>query len=258
MPDQLPGIPAAVSTALDRLKEELGRTAGPNFAGLVLYGGLARGRYRPGKSDVNVIVLLHDASAPALAVAAPALRTAWRAAGVDPLLLTPAEVPRAAHAFPTKFLDIKNHHIVLAGADPLASLEVTPEQIRQRVAQGLHNLLLRLRRRYVAVLNDAGMLTRTLAGAARPFALELEALLYLAGKEVPAEDRSALVFEAAAAAFGLEREPLAQLAALRQNPRTSGDLTALFRSVLEAIARAADIAFTLPSVPGEKGKEPTR
>jgi hypothetical protein len=249
MPEPLLGAPAAIARAIERLKDELARAAGQNLAGLILYGGLARGRYRPGQSDVNVVVLLHDASASALAAVAPALQTAWRAAGVDPLLLTPAEVPHAADAFPTKFLDIKNHHIVLAGANPFARLEVTREQIRLRAAQGLRNLLLRLRYRYIAAGSDAAMLARALARSARPFALELKALLKLSGKEVPAEDRTAAVFDAAATVFGLEREPLARLAELRQNPRPTGDLAELFRGVLEAIARAADIADQMKESP---------
>src|SRR5882724_5145092 len=81
----MPETPPAVAAALDRLKEELGRAAGTNLAGLILYGGLARGRYRPGKSDVNVVVLLRDASAATLTAIAPALRTARRAANVVPL-----------------------------------------------------------------------------------------------------------------------------------------------------------------------------
>ena len=48
------------------------------LAGLLVYGGLARGRYRPGKSDVNVVVVLREAGAAALAAIAPALRTAGR------------------------------------------------------------------------------------------------------------------------------------------------------------------------------------
>ena len=249
MQEQLRGAPAAITAALDRLQDELTHAAGPNLAGLVLYGGLARGRYRPGKSDINVVVLLHDASASALAAVAPALRAASRAAGIDPILLTPAEVARAADAFPTKFLDIKNHHIVLAGADPFTALNVTREQVRLRVAQELQNLLLRLRHHYVAVGSDAGMLTRTLARTARPFALQLAALLQLAGKDVPGEDRCAVVFDAAAAAFGLKLEPLAGLAELRLNPQPTGDLTVLYRGVLEAVARAVDIADGMKGSP---------
>lgn len=163
MHDQLRGAPAAVTAALDRLKDELTQAAGQNFAGLILYGGLARGRYRPGKSDINVVVLLNDASAAALAAIAPALRTASRAVGIDPMLLTPAEVSRAAEAFPTKFLDIKNHHITLAGSDPFTTLHVTREQVRLRVAQELLNLQLRLRHNYAGGGSDARLLTRTLA-----------------------------------------------------------------------------------------------
>jgi predicted nucleotidyltransferase len=240
MPNSIPGAPGAVAAALDRLKDELTAAAQGNLAGLILYGGLARGRYRPGKSDINLIVLLHDASAAALAAIAPALRTARRAAGVDPLLLTPAEVARVADAFPTKFLDIKNHHIVLAGTDPFAELEVSRERIRLRVEQELRNLLLRLRHSYVAVGGGAAMLTRALARVARPLALGLQALLQLAGKEAP--DRSADIFEAAVAAFGLEPEPLARLAELRQDTRPTGDVAALYQGVLAAVARAADSA----------------
>lgn len=57
MPAVLPGAPASVTAALDRLYDELSRAAAENFAGLILYGGLARGQFRPGKSDVNVVVI---------------------------------------------------------------------------------------------------------------------------------------------------------------------------------------------------------
>jgi hypothetical protein len=247
MPELVPGAPAAVGAALERLKDELTAAAGGNLAGLVLYGGLARGRYRPGQSDINVVVLLHDASAAALEAISPALRKAWRAVGVDPLLLTPAEVAGAADAFPTKFLDIKHHHIVLAGTDPFAGLEVSRERVRLTVEQQLRNLLLRLRNRYIALSGDRTMLTQVLARLARPLALILQALLQLAGKDVP--DRSAAIFEAAAATFGIEREPLAGLAELRQNPRPTGDMAVLYHGVLAAVARAADAADHMKEPP---------
>ena len=238
----IPGAPATVVAALKQLKLDLAQAAGTNLSGLILYGGLARGRVRPGKSDVNVVVLLNDASAESLTAIAPALRAAWRAAAVEPMVLTPLELEWAAEAFPTKFLDIKHHHIVLTGWDPFLMLEVARERIRLRIEQELRNLLLRLRRRYLAIGNDAATLAGALAQFARPFALQLEALLQYAGKNVPAEDRSAAIFEAAAAAFGLEREPLGRLAELRQNGSATGDVLALYGSVLKAVARAAEIA----------------
>jgi hypothetical protein len=231
------------------LKEELARAAGSNFAGLILYGGLARGRYRSGRSDVNVLVFLHDASAPALASLAPALQAAWRTAAVEPMLLTPEELPGIARTFPTKFLDIKNHHVVLGGADPLTTLDVPRAHLQLRNEQEFRNLLLRLRRGYVRAGNDARILARILVRTARPFALELAALLHLAGKSVPEEDRTAAIFEAAASAFGLDREPLARLAALRADLRPSGDLAGLVQGILQALARAAEISAQLKEPP---------
>src|SRR5580693_1149298 len=114
MPQSIPGAPGEITAAIDKLTDALSRAAGPNLAGLILYGGLARGRFRPGNSDVNVVVLLHDASFSALIEIAPALQAARRSAGVEPMILTLREVSEAADVFPTKFLDIKRYHVVLA------------------------------------------------------------------------------------------------------------------------------------------------
>lgn len=236
-----PELPEKIAAALEQLKNELRRLGGDNFAGLILYGGLARGRFRPGQSDVNVLVLLHDAGPPALAAVAPALRAARRSVGVDPMLLTPAEVPRAAEAFPTKFLDIKNHHQVLAGEDPLLGVEVSREEVRRRTVQALRNLLMRLRHDYVAAIGESPALARVLTALARPLALELESLLFLAEVPLPADDRSAFVFAAAATAFGFPAAPLAQLAALRHG-EAEGDLDALGQQVLGVLADAVRVA----------------
>src|SRR5688500_15166383 len=112
------GAPAEVAEGLTRLAKDLGEAAGPNLKALLLYGGLASGRYRAGKSDLNVAVVLEDGGGAALTAIAPVLNAALRRLRVEPLVLTTAELGRAADVFPTKFLDIQRHHVVLAGADP--------------------------------------------------------------------------------------------------------------------------------------------
>ena len=243
MPSTLSNAPPAVSAALDRLKDELTRAAGENLVALVVYGGLARGRYRPGKSDVNVAIVLRDAGAGALKVIAPALRIARRSVAVVPLILTAAELPSTALVFPTKLLDIKNHHIVLAGEDPFSALDVPRAQMSWRIVQELRNITLRLRQRFVAAVDDKDAQTAALAGIARPLAIQFQALLQLAGKPVPADDRSATIFQATAAAFGVDGETLAMLAALRQGESVSTDLPTLFGrvlTILESLTQEAE------------------
>jgi predicted nucleotidyltransferase len=228
--------------ALERFREDISSAAGANLSGLVLYGSLARGRYRPGKSDLNVVVLLGDTTTESLAAIAPALRAAWRSVRLEPFILNVAEIPSMADAFPTKLLDIQDHHIVLMGEDPFVDLEVKREYIRLRVEQELRNILLRMRRRYVSIFDDPALLAESLANVAVSLKVELAALLRLAGKEVPASPTSAAVLEAASAAFDLDRDALARVAAMRRNSNLADDLPELYSRVLASITRAVEIA----------------
>src|SRR5688572_1702723 len=97
-----PNLPPEIALALDGLSAALRDAAGDNLLGLILYGGLARGRYHRGTSDINLVVVVRDASAQAIARIAEPLHAAWRARRVEPLIITPRELPRLAIAFPTK------------------------------------------------------------------------------------------------------------------------------------------------------------
>jgi predicted nucleotidyltransferase len=251
MPLSLPGAPKPVVAALEALAEALQREAGSDFAGLVLYGGLARGRFRDGRSDVNVVVLLHRASADVLGRIGPALRVARRAAAVEAMLLRPSEVPASAFEFPTKFLDIKRHHIVLAGDDPFSALEVPRVMVQLRIAQSLRNLLLRMRRHYAVAYDDPQSLKEMLLDIARPLAIELLAMLYDGGHQVPESDQTAPVFAAAATAFELDGGSLATLAELRaQSSKDNGKVnaTALYARILGLLAGLCERADGIAGV----------
>lgn len=237
--------PVAVATALGHVSDELRTSAGDNLVALVLYGGLARGRHRGPRSDVDLAVVLEDASPDRVREIAPVLMAAWRAARVEPWILGRAEVPRLARVFPTRLLDIREHHLLLFGEDVFAAVQIDRGLLRQRVEQELTNLSLRLRRNLVSLSADPASMAAYLAGAARPLAIQLGVLLRLAGRELPAEDRSAAIFAAAAQAFGLDGAALAALADLRHGAGDAGDVAALFGRVQAAAMRAAEAAAGL-------------
>jgi len=228
-------LPKNVTFALQKMCDDLQRAAGPNLAGILLYGGLARGRYRPEQSDANVVLLLREINGTTLAAVTPALRTAWRSIRVEPFLMTPSEVATAAQAFATKFLDIKDHHLVLVGEDPFKDLHVPLEAVRQSVYEALLNIRFRMRQRYFRAGNDPSELTLALTAFARPLALEAAALLRCAGKEFSAEDRTSAIFDATVAAFSLNPAPLFRLAELRNQDTTLPDAEALYTQVLGSV-----------------------
>ena len=244
------GAPPDVAAAVQRLTRELADAAGENLAGLVLYGPLARGRYRPGRGDVNVLVLFRDASAASLSAAAPALQAAWREAAVEPFILAVGELPRAAEAFPQRFLDIRHHHVVLAGDDPLAGLTVSRRAVLLRAEQELRSVVMRLRRRYVALHDDPEDLEAVFARAAAPVATALAGMLQLQGHSLAddgpdIEDAPAGLFDQAAAAFDLDREALSVLARLREDPDFIDLPAGMLDRMLQTIQRAADKAGIL-------------
>jgi predicted nucleotidyltransferase len=245
--------PVAVATALGHVSDELQAAAGDNLVALVLFGGLARGRHRGPRSDVDLAVVLEDASPARIGEIAPVLLAAWRVARVEPWILGRAEIPRLAEVFPTKLLDIREHHLVLRGEDVFAGVVVEPRLLRLRVEQELTNLSLRLRRNLVSLSADGPSMAAYLVGVARPLAIQLAALLRVAGRRVPGEDRSAAIYAEAAAAFDLDGEALARIAELRQGDgahdhgreATADDVVALFGRVQAAVTRAAEVAAAL-------------
>lgn len=232
-----------VKDVLDELCARLVAAGGDNVRSVVVCGGVARGRYVEGRSDVNLVLVLKDASAGALAVLSPALRVAHRAARVEPLILTEAEVKSAADVFPTRFFDIQAHHLPLVGDSPFLGLTISREHLRLRVEQELRNLAMRLRRRFIAAADEPATLASVLRAAVSPLAVELAALLRLRGADALADDTPADVFSAAAAALDLDGGALAELARLKATPTTSPDAAAaLFPRVLAVVTRAAQLA----------------
>jgi len=104
--------------SLGALAKSLGDLAGLN-ASVVLYGSAARADWVPGRSDVNLLVLLDDTSPNALRRLTPAV-TAWHTKGfAPPLIMGLDEWQRSADVFPIEIADMQAAHRVLCGADPV-------------------------------------------------------------------------------------------------------------------------------------------
>jgi predicted nucleotidyltransferase len=239
-----PRLPEELRPFLEELQQDLTRAAGDNLAGLIVFGSAIRGGYRKGTSDVNLVVLLRDTSAPKLRDIAPAIKRAWRALRVEPLLLKPSEVAEATDVFPTRFLDIQRHHLVLTGEDPFHDLRVSPEHIRLRVEQELRNLLLRLRRRYIALVEEPATLSAQLVSITSPLLVELETLLRLTNQPIPPGGEAALI-QAAAQAFALDGPALLQLLSLKAGTAELDEPEALIERVLANLDSAARVAHEL-------------
>lgn len=239
------GLPGPKAEALSRICGQLVEKAAGGVTALVLYGSLARRRYRLGESDINLAIILKDASPTALQDLSGPLREAYRTLHLEPFLLTADEVKHGADVFPTKFHAIAAHHVALYGPSPFEGLQVSRAHLRLRLEQELRNLALRLRRRYVALVEEPEVLARAVHEALPGFAVELEGLLMLLGKPAPATDLPADVLAAAAAAFGWPAQ-VAKLAQPASGPKNAEQVRAEAEALMAAVASAAEHANHAP------------
>ncbi|MFI5208516.1 MAG: hypothetical protein ACHQX4_10945 [Gemmatimonadales bacterium] len=193
------------------LTNGLQRALGDDMVSLMLYGSAARGTAVRGYSDVNVLLVLRQASADVLRRAAGAL-TAWGKAGhPSPLIQTEAEWAASTDVFPMEIDDIREAHRLLAGRDVVSGLATARADVREELERESRGKLIRLRAGYAASAADGKALGSLLAGATGTFLTFFRAALRLAGRPIPAEpagvvrEASLLAgFDAAAFAWALE------------------------------------------------------
>ncbi len=193
--DDAGAMPAHLERA-QRFAWELERVFDTDLASVVLYGSAARGGYRPGVSDLNLLVLLREVS-PAALRAAHGLAQAWVAEGnPPPLVLGADEWQRSADVWAIEVTDIRDAHLTLLGADPFTDVQVQPEMLRLQCERELKGKQIQLRERYLLFAGQPEELGALLVRSFSTFLVLFRTVLRLDGG-VPDRDAEAVVREVA-------------------------------------------------------------
>ena len=172
---------------------------GENLVSLVLFGSAARGTHVEGRSDVNLLLIVRDATVAALHAATPVVAEWARGGQPPPLIFSEAEWRASTDVFPIEIEDMRDAHRVLAGSDPLEGVVTTRSHLRFELEHEMRGKVLRLRTEYAAAAADGKALGRLLMHSAGTFFVLFRACLRLTGGLPPA-GHDALVQETAAAA----------------------------------------------------------
>jgi hypothetical protein len=203
-----------VPAILERFVDDVRGLYGEDLVAVVLYGSAVTGEHIPGRSDLNLLVLLRAVTAGHLRRAHPRIAR-WRKAGiVAPLFLDPHYLETSTDVFPLELLDLQGQHRVLYGSDEvLRGLRVDPGNLRLQCEQELRGKLLRLRQVYLETAGDARRVAALLTESVSSFLVLLRALLRLAGRPVPSGREAVL---ADAAALGLPTAAMRDVLGLRR------------------------------------------
>ncbi len=179
----LDALPEAVRAHLDALCDGLAQALGDGLVAVIVFGSAARGGWRPGRSDVDVMVVLRDDGREALARAAHPLLKARYAARIEAILLRASEVPRSADVFPLLYDEVREDGVVVRGESPFAGLHISDKHRRLRIEQELREARIRMRRMVTDGDGAASALANVVDRKIRQVRSPLRALLRLDGKD---------------------------------------------------------------------------
>lgn len=145
-------IPENVKKMTEEFTGALKNIYGDKLISVVLYGTAASGEYALKHSNINVAVVLEDASIEALAGCAGILnKRKFRA--INPIFFTEDYIKRSTDVFPIEFLDMKENNIILYGRDILKDLDISIKNLRFQCEQELKSKIINLKRVYLRTKN---------------------------------------------------------------------------------------------------------
>lgn len=143
------GLPDDTQRLLGRYGQEVKAAFGDRLEGLLIYGSAVRGEFLPGRSNLNLLLVMTHMDAAALTLYGPIHKRWGKEQIVVPLFLLRRELSVLSARFPLEFLEIQEHHRVLGGLDPFVGFRIDIGGLREEVLQGLAGNVLRLRQRFV-------------------------------------------------------------------------------------------------------------
>ena len=143
------GLPEETHKLLKSYVQDVGKVYGSELEGILLYGSAVRGEFLPGRSNLNLLLVMSSYDLSVLKKY-DSLHKRWsKEHVVVPLFLTVADLQSASFAFPLEYQDIHECHRLLWGQDPFVGLKIDSRYLAAEVLQGLRGNLLRLRQRLV-------------------------------------------------------------------------------------------------------------
>ena len=149
---------------------------GEDLISIILYGSATGKNYRPGKSDINFMIVLSEEGIDRLDSAFKHVEK-WRKRKVAvPLFLTETYIRTSTDVFPIEYLNFQGNHVLVYGKDLLEELSFDHNWVRLQCEREIKGKLLLLREAYLETSGKARGLKGLIGQSIQAFAAVFEAL----------------------------------------------------------------------------------
>ncbi|HXQ23581.1 MAG TPA: hypothetical protein VN812_18020 [Candidatus Acidoferrales bacterium] len=176
-------LDAKTEKAIAQIAEQVRLVFGTDLVSLVLYGSAAGVDFVPGRSDLNVAIVLERLTFPHLKALHQHLPK-WHKLGMaTPLLLDRHFIERGRDAFPMEFHDVRAQHRVLFGEEVFATMAIDSRHLRYQAEHEARGKLLRLRTLYAEIGADRKRLEALMLSSVKTFLIIMRNLIRLRAGE---------------------------------------------------------------------------
>jgi hypothetical protein len=156
---------------------------------IILYGSAAGRDYRPGKSDINFMIVLSEEGIERLDKAFKVVERWQKRKVAIPLFLTELYVESSLDVFPIEYMNFQRNYVLVYGKDILEELSFDRELLRLQCEREIKGKLLLLREAFMETAGKGRALRGAIAQSIGAFIAIFDALLYLKEQEIPKERR---------------------------------------------------------------------
>lgn len=186
----------------EKVAAQIANDLGENLKSVLLFGTAIRGGYALAHQEVNIMVMVEDASTRAIRPIEKPLAAWVKKGNAAPLIFGRSEWEGSTDVFPIEIEDMREAHTLVAGTDPFEGVVTNRDDLRHELEREVRGKLLQLRAQHAALAPNGGALTRLLIDSASTFFVLMRALVRLEG-QTP-EAKPARLVEQAAGIAGLD------------------------------------------------------
>ncbi len=218
---------------------------GDHLISIILYGSGAGKNYRPGKSDINFMIVLSEEGIERLDKAFKVVETWQKRKVAIPLFLTERYAESSLDVFPIEYLNFQRNHVLVYGKDILEGLSFDRGLVRLQCEREVKGKLLLLREAYMETRGKGKALRDVIGQSIGAFIAIFDALLYLKEQEIPGEPRK--VVNLTCNAFGLDAGVFQKLLDVKEEVIKPEDMQtrSLFQDYLKEVRKLSKIVDTL-------------
>ena len=235
----LQGIPVSIHRPLTDFVQRVQALLKDNLQGITVVGSCLTVDFRPGISDINSILMLHEHHQGVLVGLAGLVKPLRNNRFSPPLVMTEDYLNRSQRVFGIEWLEFQLIHHTILGPDLLTGLSFQKSDVRLQCERELKATLVRLRQGFISAAGDKTLVLDALISTAKALGPILRAILWLVDldRTPDREPTYRQVWEV----FGIEAQGLASVWSWHDpNHRpTEKDLQTAFDSVYGTVDQLA-------------------